>query len=284
PLTFPNGHTFCFIPTSLNGPTYQLVELKSDGTKNYTGITVPSDYYLDKSFHLFKQSRRVMNQRTVWTRKNFTGTYNNNIPIWNASEDTLQESPVITSVNEPVYGGYGISYRPNCITDDGVYIGFSAGTVMTSGYHLGGVKGNQWIFKTARATTTDYKGAFPSGERFDIGNGVRGNGGACVPLGKSIIWGYNGEFWKQSQTNMFTQTYSDGLVVNQFGVAEGRNAADRSQRCYPGDAGNAFSVHAFSVHGNSYLIHNDESIQGGLHVWKITGMNTIHLLSGSFTN
>ncbi len=281
PLTFPNGHTYCFVVN--DGSNNQLVELKPDGTKEYTGTLIPRSFYLDKSFSLYKQSRVSSNGRSVWTRKRFTNTYKSNLPLW-SNEDTLQVSPVSASGNEPGYQGDGTSYRPDCITDDSVYIAFSTGTVMTTGYHLGGVKNNIWIFKTAKATALSYKGTFPTGDKFDIGNGVRAPGGVSVPLRKTFIWSYHGEGWKASQTNIFTHTYENGLVINQFGVATGLPAGPRSTYCYPGDAGNAFSVHVITVHGNSYLIHNDESIQGGIHVWKITGMNTIHLLFGSFTN
>ncbi len=284
PLTFPNGHTFYFAGKGAN--SRQLVELKSDGTKNYTGILVSSNWYLDKSNNLYSQTRTLPNQSIVWTRRMFSGTYSGNNPVWSYKIDTVQMSPVIKSFNEPGYHGDGVSYRPNCITDDAVFIAFNASTIANnnSGYHIGGIKDNVWKFKTAKANTTSYKGAFPTGEQFDIGNGVRNAGGVCIAFGKSFIWNYHGEFWRGSQTNMFTHTYSNGLVINQFGTANGATPGVRSRNCYPGDAGNALSVQVVQVKdGTTYLLHNDESIQGGIHVWKITGMNTIRLLSGKFS-
>ena len=269
PLTFSNGHTFCFFAHNGNA-NIQLIELNSDGTKRYTGKIYPWYEYLDKSQNL---TAEFSASYIAWGYYPFTGYDVSNNPTW-GSYTVLQSTPTLTPSDAPLQNG--VNYRPNAVTDDSVWVNLAGGYNYGTGYHLEGVKhSNTWAFKSARATSTTYNGNFPTGERYDIGNTVRVGGSIALALGKTIIWGYNGEFWKQTETNMFSHVYSDGLVINQFGVSNGKPAGDRSTNCYPGDAGNSYSIQIFTVSGNTYLIHNDESMQGGIHVWKITGMNTI---------
>ncbi|RDC66119.1 PA14 domain-containing protein [Adhaeribacter pallidiroseus] len=94
-----------------------------------------------------------------------------------------------------------------------------------------------------------------------------------MALDKSIIWGYHGEFWKQGQTNKWNHFYDNGLFVGQFGITRWDIAGKVAVK---GMAGNSFSpVIVKTSDGAAYLYHNDESEHGGIHRWKINGLNTI---------
>ena len=277
PLTFSNGHTYCFFAHNGNA-NIQLIELNRDGTKRYTGKMYPNYYYLDKSYNIIADG---MNGGLFWGYFPLTGFDGQGTPIWSTTFTRYITGPTVASGD--AVPEYGVTYRPNAITDDSVFVQFSGDYDFHAGYHLAGLKGNKWVFKTAKANSRSYTGPFPTGEQFETGNSVRIGGGVVVALGKGCIWNYHGEFWKGTQSNMFTHVYSNGLVINQFGVANGYNPGIRASNCFPGDAGNAYSVNIVTVNGNTYLLHNDESIQGGIHVWKITGLNTIKLLTGNFS-
>ena len=62
-------------------------------------------------------------------------------------------------------------------------------------------------------------GTFPEADYFEMGNGVSQSAGSKVSVvDNNIITGYNGEFWKNSQTNYYNHYYEDGLAVGQFGT------------------------------------------------------------------
>ena len=224
----------------------------------------------------------------VWSKRSLTGFDSAIILYGLIQQQRLQTSPVQLDYSQPGYDGFdGTSYRPNCITDDSVYIAFNASALTYNnyyaGYHLGGVKDGKWTFKTALADSKSYSGDFLPANIFEVGNGVNNGGSSVVPLGNTFIMGYSGEFWKSSETNMFNHYYSDGLVINQFGVANGFVPSNRAQNCYPGDAGNAFS----HTDSNSKWQHLSTPLTMNLYkrysCWKITGMNTIKLLTGKFS-
>jgi len=150
---------------------------------------------------------------------------------------------------------------------------FDAG--LTEGWHLGGVNvgGNKLLWRAAMGTTRQYRGPFPVDGAFDIGNGTNNAGSTVMASGRSIFWGYHGEFWKGSEVNKWMHVYDDGLLVGQFGVA-GPVAAN--MEALPEMAGNSFAAFLVKLaSGDSYLYTNDESQHGGVHRWKINGLATI---------
>ncbi|MDQ6812273.1 MAG: hypothetical protein M3040_00825, partial [Bacteroidota bacterium] len=95
-------------------------------------------------------------------------------------------------------------------------------------------------------------------------------------IGRSIIFGYNGEFWKgyigdygSGQTNMMNHYYDNGLMVGQYGAIKGE----------PHMAGSAFGAEVTQVGNDIYQYNNDESFYGGIHRWSITNTNTIEVNS-----
>ncbi len=71
----------------------------------------------------------------------------------------------------------------------------------------------------------------------------------------------------------------DGLLVGQFGHSAGSTEPDGS--LYPGAAGNIQSMATATVKDSVYLYNSDEGYHPGIHQWRITGLDTIHEVSGT---
>jgi hypothetical protein len=200
-----------------------------------------------------------------WVRRNITGFVSNN-PVYGAA-DTIATGP-----GNPLLGGARtISTFPNQSGIIPVYQG-----AKTGGYHLGGLipGANTFAWKAQRSTHSEYTGPMPGPDRFDIGNYQPKNGlPGSVALGieRSFFTGYYGEFWKNGQANIFNHYYDNGLAIGQFGTV--KNGQDGQA----GMAGNAFSPAIVKVGSDYYLYHNDEAVHGGIHRWKISGLNTIKI-------
>src|SRR5690606_24012588 len=91
---------------------------------------------------------------------------------------------------------------------------------------------------------------------------------------------HHGEFWKNSQTNYWQHYLDIGLMVGQFGINNLEGEATNKE-AYAQGAGNVFSSTVVKVGSDYYIYHNDESVHGGVHRWKITGLNTIQVQSMS---
>lgn len=273
--TLSNGKTYTlFSNASLN--KWQLAELTSTGMVRFTGVLIPIDnsqLYPDGS--LRKVSRLILGQPSVYTRKALTGFDASSNPLWGA-ETVAATSPVATT-RDPGYWGNPNTLKSGEVTTSGVTIAFDGGGAHAGfdNWHLGGIKPgtNKWLWRTAMSTTTDYTGPFPSNGPFDIGNGVQYPGSRALAVGKSVFWGYNGEFWKGGQVNKWNQVYEDGLFVGQFGITGAEVSGLESP---PMMAGNAFSAGMVTgTDGGTYLYHNDESFHSGVHRWKVTGLESI---------
>lgn len=275
--TLSNGRTYGLIKKSSTG-FLTLVELPATGPFRLTGIDF--QYYETLNADGSVTNVASSNNELTFTKKVLSGFDGLNNPVW--------ESPVILAVThinngDPEYGGaYSI---PIAITSSSVILSFNSNKPPngSSGYHLGGIKAgdNKWLWKTALSTNADYKGVFPSNGDFDIGNDVQYAGNAAMAIDRSIFWGYNGEFWKASQTNKWNHVYDDGLFIGQFGVT---GPEVQKQEGPAMMAGNAFSPSIVKVGDDYYLYHNDESYHSGVHRWKITGLNTIQEQSIPLTN
>jgi hypothetical protein len=116
----------------------------------------------------------------------------------------------------------------------------------------------------------------PDDGRFDIGNNVEYPGGNVYTMDNNIFWNYHGEFWKNSQTNIWNHYHESGLMAGQFGVVTPEAEAIESEAFAKG-AGNVFSSTVVKVGNDYYIYHNDESVHGGVHRWKISRLNTIEI-------
>jgi PA14 domain/PKD domain/Secretion system C-terminal sorting domain len=269
--TLSNGRTYGLIR---NGNVWAVVELISNGGLRITGLhtkNLDCQLYPDGSlktglsFNSLGVSSTFLNQSLV----GFDGSNN---PQWGPAT-IIATSPPAT-IYDPLY-----SAGNSTITSSNIAVAFDAGLPPSpfgsAGFHLGGIKlgTSKWLWRTAPVTNTGYTGPFPTDGSYDIGNGVKYAGSVVMALDRTVIWGYHGEFWKNSETNKWNQVYDDGLMVGQFGITGPETNGVEAASMMAGNALSAAIVKDAS--GNAYLYHCDESDHGGLHRWKITGLNTI---------
>ncbi|WP_207423404.1 PA14 domain-containing protein [Desertivirga brevis] len=268
-VTLSNGRTYAM---QRNASTkFSIIELVSNGTVRITGVETPDlNWRLAKDGSLNKQVYTGGN--SVWSKKAFLGFDVSNNPLFDV-EKTY--GSVASSLLDPVPSGP--RRQPGEITSTNILVSFNGSLPSTDGtdfYHLGGVAlgENRWKWKTAITTHKNYTGEFPKDGRYDIGNQVQYAGSVAMAMDRNIFWGYNGEFWKNNQTNKWNHVYDNGLFVGQFGTV-GVDVKD--EEAPAGMAGNCFATAIVKLGDAYYLYHNDESFHSGVHRWKISGLNSI---------
>ena len=273
--TLNNGRTYGTIRANTGG-LYPVIELVEGGTIRFTGAKFPARTFISKDgSKLWNPGARVGLACSV-VKFPLTGFDAQNNPIWSATPQTLTNTPPITAIDPAPWEGF----RSEMVTPAGrvVYFDYTkAENGHGEGYHLGAMnKGdNKWLWRTAQATPVGYEGPFPHDGWFDVSNGATYPGGSALIYGENVFWGYHGEFWKQSQTNIWNHIDANtGLFVNQFGPL---TTDFPDQEAFEGGAGNVFTGSVVEVNGNVYLYHNDEGVNNGLHRWKIKGLNTIQV-------
>jgi len=84
-----------------------------------------------------------------------------------------------------------------------------------------------------------------------------------------------------SFSNVFSQYWDDGLFISQFGQ---NNVSPSNQAGAAGfSSNNTAADMIMGPDGNLYVFNTDEAQHSGLHVWKVTGLDTIHEISASGT-
>lgn len=271
-VTLSNGKTYTFVEKVGDDiRTPELVEMPSSGNLRFTGILL--EPFANDILGQDGSLRRLVTSTNVgdsgyWEVQQLTGFSNNN-PVW-AKATKVAYLPKIKS-NDPANGN--ISWP--AVTSTGINLVFNNRKENT-GYHLAAVKAGtrEYLWKTSPTTPSDYTGPMPKNGVFDIGNNVEYPGGHVYAMDRNIFWNYHGEFWKNSQTNIWNHFYDNGLMVGQFGITSLEGEALHKESFAMG-AGNVFSSTLVKV-GNEYFIyHNDECVQGAIHRWKISGLNTI---------
>lgn len=266
-VTLSNGKTYGTIlytdpNTEIRYP--EVVELVDGGRLRLTGIRFNqfSNNIIDAD-----GTHRYMSNGKYYERK-LTGFTNGN-PVWGTASQ-IGQAP--TDSDSPLNGTLS---NPEKTSGDMLVLFDKSYT--NTGYHLAAVKKgtSTYAWKTCPSTTRSYTGAFPSDGKFDVGNNVEYAGGMVLSADRNIFWNYIGEFWKNSQTNKWNHYYDNGLFVAQFGITtldaeklDGHNSPRMA-------AGNAFSGGMVKVGSDYYIYHCDESVHGGVHRWKVSGLNTI---------
>lgn len=269
-ITLKNNRTYAFLRSIVTHKN-AVVELTAHGLRQ-TGLTLAAhgNEFIRQNGDLVRFTNGGPGGTANWQEQRLSGFNSNGDPLWLA--------PVTVASLHPVVGTDPFDYDgsiPGQMTASGVLISYDKGNANNKkglGYHLGGLKNNQWLFRTAHNTHRNYRGDFPSNGAFDIGNTVQYPGGDVYVLDNFILQGYHGEFWKQSQTNKWNLFYHNGLLVGQFGVV---SPDFKGTEAFAGGAGNVFSGGFVKVGSNYYLYHNDESIHGGVHRWKLSGLHTV---------
>ncbi len=273
-ITLSNNKTYAILDEYATGGIRkpEIVELVPNAKIRYTGIKL-QDFAQD-IIEPNGTLRRIVSGRNVgdsgyWEIQPLTGFNGQNNPIWGAKQK-LAWIPKITNT-DPAFS----NIMSPAVTSGGYNVIFNS-EKDNKGYHLGAIKNgtNQWAWRTSKATQRNYLGPMPSDGAFDCGNYVEYPGGDVYALEKNIFWNYHGEFWKNSQTNIWNHYHESGLMVSQFGVVA-PDAKAKEDEAYKMGAGNVLSSTFVKVGADYYLYHNDESVHGGVHRWKISNLNSI---------
>lgn len=180
--------------------------------------------------------------------------------------------PRVIGINPPVYP----------ITDTGIIVSFNPGR--SRGFHLGGVRpgDDRWLWRANPSGTweVDAEGDILNLDgTYELNRGVHYLGNVATAAGRHIVAGYHGEAWNGGQAGQWFHFLDNGLFVGQFGRPV--YAAKNRLGARAGSAGNAFSPELVEVGGKVYLWHNDESVHGGIHRWRIEGADRIRTIEAS---
>lgn len=272
-VTFSNGKTYGLVVTQ--PPKVEVVELPATGQLRFTGKVLDSgDFSKDGS------RNEVVFQGTGAKILNYplTGFDNLDTPIWSSTPTVLATIPTLKNSDPLPYStgltstGKVIVFNPSVISG---YDSANEPNAYYTGHHLGAINkgGSNFLWKTELATHRNYAGFYPPAGYFDIGNYVNQYaGGVVTVVNRNIITTYHGEFWKNAQTNKFNHYYDNGLALGQFGTTTPENVGEAQ----PMLAGNALSPQVVEAsNGDLYLWHGDESFHSAIHMYKITGLNTV---------
>jgi hypothetical protein len=203
------------------------------------------------------------------TRRPYNGLDGSNNPTWGSTQ-------VITSV--PLAAQSPSQFNASRPSPNGVI--FSP-LWQNSGSHFGRVENGSYNWKSSYSTAINYTGNFPTDGTFDCGNSIPEFGGYAGgntnTTGSLSVWNYIGEGWKQSQVNIW-QLYENnyGLLLKQIGKTTPQAIIDSGTSDAPAQAaGNAFSGKLVKSGSNYVIYHNDESVHGAIHRFRITGVDTI---------
>ena len=272
--TLSNGRTYALYIRPNNFGNKEVIELNPVTGIRFTGVMLDNavcDMNPDGS--IWQIGSNALDRPTFWKRKSLTGFDGSNNPQW-GSYVTIETTPNVTADDPLTADGY---LKRSQQTSTGVIATFSSDNGKPNsrgrGYHLGGFKKGVWVFKTSPSTRNDYVGSMPNDGAYDIGNGVNNPGSFMQVVDRHIFWGYSGEFWKGSQTNVYNHYLDNGLMIGQFGYSEGYISRPSSPEAAPKDAGNAISGTYVRVGNDIHFFHADEGQHAAIHHWKISNQD-----------
>ncbi|HTQ11730.1 MAG TPA: FlgD immunoglobulin-like domain containing protein [Fimbriimonadaceae bacterium] len=287
---------FGSVQTLANGRTYGLVRDWSDGGLGHYSMVMEltasglretgtklgngSKIYPDGSLRWITTTNGV---QTIF-QSALVGFDGNNNPLW-ANGAPIASYPA-TGQTAAVSTAAGSGPIP--MTSSGVLVTLNASTpyspgdlgANTTGMHLGGVKAgmNNFLWQASPSVPTDIP--LDGLGSFDVGDSI--TYAATVPMasGRNVVYGYNGEFWNQSEADQFMHFWDDGLFVGQFGTP-GDTVWPAGYEV-PGLGGNEATPELVTTHsGETYLYTADEAEHGGIHRWHLVGAGAIRELAGS---
>jgi hypothetical protein len=274
--TLSNGRTYG-VTARYHPNSSEIVELTRDGLRpTGTQLQLGLKLYADGSL----RNQTVKSGTLNIYRRELTGFTASGNPEW---RDPLPRAGIAAIKNEdpyyhdvPTVGGVNEASFPET---HGVVVLFNPG--LAQGFHLGGVRvGEQrWLWRASRSGTwsLDAHGQIAvSDGTYEVQRGVQYAGNAVLTAGPHIIFGYHGEAWNGGQADQWVHYLDNGLFVGQFGRPV--YPAENKLSAQPGSAGNAFSPQLVEVNRQLYLWHNDESVHGGVHRWRIDGADQIKIL------
>jgi len=263
-LYYPN-------PPSSENVAQELVELTSTGIR-FTGIRRNNDnrYVFDKNGDLLhpESDYYALSGTGKIIRERFTGINTSGNPTFSAPE-TLYTFPL--GKNYPSYASlnYGTNAKGIVFSDH----------YNNTGYHLGRIENGQWIWMTCKSTSRNYTGDMPTDGTFDCGNGTQYAGWNLYNIDSFFVWSFHGEFWKNSQTNIWNLFHEDGLMLMQLGktgpqadIYNGGHDAPREA------AGNMLGGQIVKIGNDYWIFYCDESRHGAIHYFRISGANTVKII------
>jgi len=216
-----NGKTYAVLQVVTEN-SLQVIELTDDGEIVFLQrIKCPSN--ISKGKYLLYEDGCIrvspytnMGVPQVWRSLPLLGYDENGNPVW----EDISRAKIIASSPNRIYADPATNNtrRSAEITSSNLLIAYegSAPDINDKKYHLGAIKigdDGKWLWRTMPQTFKEYTGQFPSDGYYDIGNSVQYAGYLKhYALDRFILTGYNGEFWKGSQTNMYNLFY-DNLKI-----------------------------------------------------------------------
>jgi hypothetical protein len=275
--TLSNGRTYGVVPR-YDAKKSEIVELTATGLHpTGTQLELGERFYPDGSVR-----RQVLHFLSL-------EVYSRELVAFDDAGRPMRGEPTplagiaAVSKGDPYYHdvplGRGVNESTFPETSGGIVVFFNPGSA--KGFHLGGVRigENRWLWRASPSGTwsLDAGGQIvrPDGT-YEIEHGVQYPGNVALTSGRSIIYGYHGEAWNGGQANQWVHFLDNGLFVGQFGQPVYPSQNKTAARA--GSAGNAFSGELVLANGQLYLWHNDESVHGGVHRWRIDGMSAIRML------
>jgi hypothetical protein len=294
--TFGNGRTYAEVtndnPTNLapGGRLMELVELPASGPIRLSGQFLMAAAWVGESFdhtgNLTWWNYDTQNGAPTQSAymRTLTGYDDGGWPLWGSQQllayvpntFVMPPSGNIATSNDPNgNNGWGITFNPQP-TSGGIYATYNAVPAIPGlDHHLGGVLagGKNWSWTAspgALISSPDGHGTFTD---FVFGGH---DGIAALVEGSNIFEGYDG-MWA-SFSSQWMHWSEDGLLIGQFGhPAYGQT----NGILFPGAAGNIATMATVAVGANIYLYNSDEGNHPGIHQWKISGLDTIHEVSGT---
>jgi hypothetical protein len=286
--TFGNGRTYAVIPKSnpmnlLNaGSLFELAELPASGPLRFSGQFLQDVNWVLKSFDHW-------GNLTYWNvvqngdarvqagyQQDLIGYDSTEFPAW-GTPYLVASVPTDQPTEPSGWAGWGMDNFPEA-TSGGIFVTYNT-SVSTPGmdHHIGGVKagGSDWSWKAspgAMLSTPDGEGTFT-----DISSYGGHNGISALVEGSNIFEGYDGQYG--SFSSQWMHWSEDGLLIGQFGHSA--NGLATNGTLFTGAAGNIATMATVSTGDNIYLYNSDESYHPGIHRWKISGLDSIHEISGS---
>lgn len=271
--TFTNGRTYALIDNNCQGGTVQeLCELTASGLR-LTGI-FPFKNGGWISLGPDGSARVTSIGAAKWYQMTLSGFDAANNPVWNPQ--TLIASASEGS-SDPVPRCCSFGNVRATISTNNVLISFDQS--QNSGWHLGGIRvgGSSWLWKASPSAT--YLNGLGN---YELGNGMPYAGNTVQAVGRNVVFGFHGEFFRgngEAAQNM--HYYDDGLFVGQFG--EALNGHPIYEGAIPGFAGNAHCPNlVLTTNGDYYLWVNDESDHGPQR-WHLVNTRNIREQSGTGT-
>lgn len=271
--TMSNGRTYGLVIDDLVDPkpaSLRFVELVEGGVLRDTGVTIFDDFFKTS----LKKNGRIVRGNYVdsnWViyEKLITGFDSSHNPI--IGDETIISRVLNANIPSEFPDEFGE------MTSNGSMIQIFTRKGSSGDFHISSSKlgGTDIGFKTTKGVVYPLDSDYPLYENtFDIRDSVQHFGNNPIALDNWFMWGYHGEFWKNSQTNYWHMLTEDGLFLYAFGT-DGTKPSKSWTTAPWGMAGNAIRFGLAKTNGQVYLYHNDESFHGGIHRWKINNLESI---------